>query len=330
MVKKRLFQLLGLFCPRYFPLSMSYIKLRAYRKKHHIDQKKCKKLNYKYCRSYYKFFNVNPNKYFNNCSIKPLKNVVFIYWNGGMDNMPKMAKMCLERLISTTRFEVIILNNGNLAKYSTVDERIIKMQKNGEISIQLFSDILRINLLAIHDAIWVDSTIFLRKDFPIDIMEYDFVSPYCDGDVSLFDNKPSLYRYPDLSLSQIYFLAGKKKNIFIKWYDTLLEYLFSETKILKNYKPYYLSYFAFEFLSENDGEFKTYLKSRKPSNSNAECIEGLKDEIYDDEKMSYIFDDDTYLYKLSYKMNFVPKIDNKLTVFGKFLELYQIDENDVL
>lgn len=323
-------QVFGLLSPKYFKPVFNKIYLSLYAKFFPYNATKLRKLNKSYCQSFYKFFESSGNyNYFTNEGVEPLKDVVFVFWNGGVEKMPKIARLCYERLISITRFKVILLDNENYKNYSTIDQRIINMYEKGDIPIQLFADILRVNLLAIHDCIWMDSTLFLRHDFPEDILSSNFTSPYRGENKFLFEDIPNFYQYPDLSLSQNYFLAGKNKKIFIAWYNLLLSYLFNETKFLKVARPYYLSYFTVEYLNDNNSEFYKYLQERTLSNRNVEKVEGLKDEIYDENKFAYIFDKDTYIYKLSYKMKFNFKKNDNLTVFGKFAELYNIKESDI-
>lgn len=325
------FQVFGLLSPKYYSIVLSKIELKFGSIRKEINQSKLKKANEKYCHSFYKFLKKYINEsYFKANNVKSLKNVVFVYWDSGLETMPKIARFCFERLKAITRFEVILIDKNNIQEYSCIDPEILSMYRNREISLTMFSDILRYNLLAIHDCIWLDSTVFLREDFPLDILNFDFISPYCKKGKSLFDNIPAFYKFPDLSLSQSYFLAGKKKEIFIKRYDLTVAYLKSETIFLKIARPYYLTYFVFEFLNDEDLKFHKNLENRMASNENAECIEGLKDEIYDHSMYGYIFSNDTFLFKLSYKMDFKAIKNNQLTVFGKFLETYNISENDII
>lgn len=313
----------ALFNFKYSRYIFSKIRFRLYRGN---EQQKLKKLNYASCKAYFKYFrNTKVVNYFNPGTLKKLSNVVFVFWNSSEDTMPSIVKECVKRLKETTRFNVILLNSDNLNQYSTLNNEVFELYENKKISIQLFSDLLRINLLSIHDAIWVDSTVFLIKDFPNNILDLNFVSPYAGKEKSLFDGKPNIYKFPDLSLSQSYFMCGNNKNIFIKWYNLLLSYLMNESSILENIRPYFVTYYAFEYLITEDVEFKKEIGERNISNVNAECIEGLHDSLYDD-KLSYIFGGDTYLYKLSNKMDFKKTIDDKLTVYGEFCNRFKFDE----
>lgn len=291
------------------------------------DQAIYKKLNMKLCEGLYPAFkDVKIKNYFNASGVKKLSNVVFVYWHTGEDTMPKIVKECYERLKKTTRFEVILITSNNIKQYSTINDDIYNLYLKGDLSIQMFSDILRINLLSIHEAIWVDATLFLKEDFPIDIFKYDFISPYAGKDKSLFDNKPNLFYIPDLSLSQIYFMAGTNKNIFITWYNFLVSYYLNEPKIIKNVRPYFINYYAFEYLLNYNDNFKPLLSHRNISNINVESINGFYNEIYTD-KLAYIFEGDTYILKLSNKTNYNKTINGKLTVYGEFCRRYNFDQD---
>lgn len=325
---KKLCALVNIFNPNYTIMIWRNLKLFLYNHLGKNNKKTYDKLNEDYCKSYFKYFDkTNYSLSINSDGISKLSNVVFVFWYDGLETMPKIAKLCYKNLLKTTKYKVILLDKNNLNKYSNISPTIYKLLDTGKIGLTLFSDILRLNLLSIHDAIWLDSTCFLYKDFPEDIFDKEFVTIYPENGESIFDNIPKFYFAPDLHLQQSYFLAGKNKNLFINAYNLICSYLINETKTLFAFRPYYITYFAFEYLYCTNSNIKLVANARTVNNRFVERIEGHLNEIYKDNEYTTYFDDSTYLYKLSYKFNFKTKVDNQLTPFGKLLELKGIDCN---
>ena len=118
------------------------------------------------------------------------------------------------------------------------------------------------------------------------------------------------------------------QNLFKKWYSLLVSYLINgETKFLRSIRPYYITYFIFEYLYETDEKIKEVADSRTVNNRYVERIEGHNKEIYYETDFARYFDNSTFIYKLSYKMNLPTSIDGQLTPLGKLLELKGVEFN---
>ena len=319
---------LNILNPKYTLIIFNKIRFFLYYKFGNNKKLTYEKLNTRLCKSFYKYFKINDNFYnIDNTSIIPLSNVVFLFWYDGLDSMPKLVKTCYYNLLKTTRYKVILIDKNNIKMYSNISNDIYNLVKNNIISMTLFSDILRLNLLSIHNAIWLDSTCFLYRDFPKDIFNTKFLTIYPPKNKSIFDNIPKFYYAPDLHLQQSYFLVGTDKYIFKKWYNLLTTYILNETTTLRHFRPYYLMYFIFEYLYSTDEKIRLDANNREINNDLVETIEGHNDSTYVDSDFNKYFNNTTFLYKLSYKMKFEPYIDGVLTPYGKLLQLKGMDIN---
>lgn len=325
---KKICSLINIFNPKYTNMIWRNLELFLYNHLGKNNKNTYDKLNKKYCKSYFKYFKkLSYSTSLRTDGITKLSKVIFVFWYDGAETMPKLVKLCYENLLKTTKYPVILLDKNNLEKYSNISPTIYKLLEDKKISLTLFSDLLRLNLLSIHDAIWLDSTCFLYKDFPNNIFDKEFVTIYPKKGESIFDNIPKFYYAPDLHFQQSYFLAGKNKNIFTNVYNLLCLYLTNETKVLYAYRPYYITYFTFEYLYYTNSDIKKIADKRTVNNRFVERIEGHLDAIYAENEFSSYFDDSTYLYKLSYKADFKTRINNQLTPFGKLLQLKGLDFN---
>ena len=321
-------KLTSLFLPKYSKIAFWNIIYNQYMNFGNNNKEIYNILNKKVTNSYYKFIKKASKNTLaiSNYTGTVLNSVIFVFWYTGIETMPSIIKLCYNNLVKTTKYKVIPLDKNNMLEYTNIDKRILDMVEKKEITITLFSDILRTNLLAIHNAIWLDASCFLYKDFPTNIFEYDFLTIVPKKNESILDNLPCFYYAPDLHINQTYFLVGKDKTIFQKWYNYLTNYFVNETKTLKFFRPYYISYYIFEYLYENDVMIKESCDKRVVNNRCVERINANRNTIYVEKQHGFYFDETTYMYKLSQKGEaFLTNVDGQLTPFGKLLELKGID-----
>ena len=322
-INKFFANVISLLIPKYHSVAKYKFALFFYGKFGHNKKEVYDKLNKKYCDSFFKIFDALKFKKSDdktNKNLVSVENTVFVYWNTGHDSMPKIVKMCYENLVKTTTLNVVLIDSQNIKRYSTIPEKIYSLVNKKIISYTLFSDLLRINLLSIHkNCIWLDATCFLYKDFPKDIFSYKFLTVYPGENKSLFDNIPKFYYAPDLKFQQSYFLNGSDNKIFLKMYNLLINYLFQENMFRRALRPYYLLYYIFEFLYQTDEQVYEAAIRRVINNDFAERIEGNLNSIYSDKDEFIYFNNNTYLYKLSYKAKFQEYSKGELTNFGFLL-----------
>ena len=320
----------SLFWPKYSKIAFWNIIYNQYMNFGKNKKEIYNSLNKKIAYSYYKFIKkASKNTFVTiNYTGTVLEDVIFVFWYDGFDNMPQIIKMCYKNLIKTTKYRVILLTKENMLEFTDIDKRIISMLEKKEITLTTFSDILRVNLLSIHNAIWLDASCFLYNDFPTEIFKYSFLTVCPNNGESVLDGLPCFYPTVDFHLVQSYFLVGKDKTIFQKWYNLLINYFVNETKTLKFFRPYYITYFIFEYLYDEDKIVRDCCNQRVVNNTKVERINGNRSTIYTDNDYDYYFSNDTFLYKLSQKgKDFLTNVDGQLTPFGKLLELKGIDYN---
>ena len=118
-----------------------------------------------------------------------------------------------------------LIDKNNYRKFTDIDNIILTDFEKGKISIQVFSDILRFNLLKNNGGIWIDSTImfFNKMDLlknlnnkPIESLE--------------FSSTRYFMKYEKYNCSWSgYFFASRKGSLFVKVVDEV-------------FREYYLKY----------------------------------------------------------------------------------------
>lgn len=97
---------------------------------------------------------------------------IYLMWYQGYDNAPNLVKLCrksVEHFYSDDH-KIEIIDKENISSYISPNNHIYRLFKEGKISIQIFSDYLRMTILYERGGTWIDSTVlFLSK---IDLNKY--------------------------------------------------------------------------------------------------------------------------------------------------------------
>ena len=228
----------------------------------------------------------------------------FMWWQD-VDNMPELIRATYNnRYRYSLNRPVVLITKNNFSNYAPDSNYIYnQLVINHRISITHFSDYLRCELLYRHGGIWLDSTILMTSTFD------DWVS-----DSSFFTIKKQAVAN-NSHIWTTYCLGSKRHSSFFKYildfynlyykkYNTVIDYYLFDEIINLGY-----SYFP---------SIKQLIDSIPVNNVNAlDAVSHLND--LEDE---YVFPQDTYLYKLTWKNNFIKNINSKNTVYGKIISDY--------
>ncbi len=103
--------------------------------------------------------------------------IVWWLWLQGEESAPDICKSCLASLRRhLPERKIIVLTEKNLWNYVDFPEYIKEKYRKGYISNAHFSDLVRVQLLAMHGGLWIDSTVYLtsRPDYAFDIPLFVF------------------------------------------------------------------------------------------------------------------------------------------------------------
>ena len=129
---------------------------------------------------------------------------LFIYWDQGFENSPKLVQKCLLTWKKhNPTWNIIELDNTNLSQYIDLKP---ELHENIHITKASMSDIIRICLLEKYGGLWVDATTYCVK--PLD----DWLPQYITSGFFAF----SKYEPEHNMLISSWFLYGDKDNYIIK------------------------------------------------------------------------------------------------------------------
>ncbi len=230
---------------------------------------------------------------------------IWIFWWQGMEQAPDLVKTCVASIKKhAEQHPVIVLDQDNYREYVTLPVHVMDKFRKGKITVTHFSDLLRVVLLYKYGGIWMDATLYMTREFDKEIENASFYSINHCGD-----------REATVRLGQwtAFFLASGKGNAII---GMLRELFFEYWKTEEELIVYLLVDYFLTLIYENDTDARKVLKNLPVSNRD---LFALCDILHSDCSALGTLDRATYLYKLSYKMNFQEEIHGRETVYHRLV-----------
>lgn len=230
----------------------------------------------------------------------PKNNIIWTMWWQGLDDAPDIVKACINNLKKKNPSKkVIVITEKNYYKYVHLNPHIIKNLNDKKISITHFSDIYRTNLLYLYGGIWIDSTVWVTKGFDNELFEKEFYSI----NTGKYTNDPSHGRWTTFFLeakvnSRVLDFIRKCFEIYCKEYDIFLDYILFD---------YFIN-----IAIDNDANIKDMFSDIPYNNKRVFKMEEILNDSFN---ANFFQEDDTYLYKLTYKKKFFKKSENDAPTF---------------
>ncbi len=171
------------------------------------------------------------------------KTPVWCCWWQGEEKMPELVKMCnmrLKQVLPSEKAELKMITLDNYTNYVTFPKYIIEKFNEGKISMTALSDVLRVALLSEYGGFWIDSTVFISEEFPMEFISNDF---YCQRmyDPQKWSREACKGRWCG------FLISGSKGNIifhflreaFYQWwkdYDCVIDYVILDYFLLTAYR----------------------------------------------------------------------------------------------
>lgn len=234
-------------------------------------------------------------------------NTIWQMWWQGIESVPPLVKTCLESVRKFYPNNVVLITQDNYKDYVNIPESILKKYKQGIISIQAFSDVVRTLLLADRGGIWIDATCLLTNKIPKDILESP-VFYFKSVTWSLNNSVPSeevlrlLTRIPTylgaIHTGSSWFIVSKKGSyLFAMLKRMIVEYWENENSLI----DYFLFHLLLTVLIVNNPiAKKMYEEMLTLSNRDPHLLLNLLKDEYSES----LFEDikcRSFIHKLSYK-----------------------------
>ena len=229
--------------------------------------------------------------------------VIWTMWWQGEEKAPNIVKSTLyymRKFAKKHGYRMIVVDSENIEEYVTIPDTIYRKLETKKINLANFSDLVRFMLIDQHGGIWLDSTMYMDKEFPISILEREFSSiNHPDGlDISMDDNITNK-RWVSFCLS------GTKGNIVAKSMKYFMIDQIENNEVLPDY---FMVDFGLDYLYDEFEEIRDILVSIPEYSSQ-------KDIFWLDVNRNSIFDKEEWekellinkIFKTTYKIeNILP------------------------
>ena len=235
---------------------------------------------------------------------------IWVCWFQGYDNAPLLVKKCIDSIKKSTSHPINIITAENIYDYIELPKFIYEKYEKKIISNAQFSDIIRMSLIAKYGGIWIDATVYIPKEIPEKIFQEPFFT--CKRNIQNNSGYISGYRWTS-------FINGGCKDCII---HKLVRDLFYEYWKRNDYLIDYLlvDYFIYLAYLEND-QARELIDNLQYNNPHIDDYQEIMDLPFDSQKyLRLVNSDDTYFYKLSWRMDFKETNDDgKQTFYGHFM-----------
>lgn len=227
-------------------------------------------------------------------------------WLQGVEQSPAIVKNCMKSVekYKNANQQIIIVTEENYNEYIDLPPFIINKRKSGKIPAALFSDILRVYLLASYGGYWIDATCLLTAKIPQTIADSNFFMFHSAGE----------FEYTQI---QSCFIHSKENEYLLQRWKQLM------TELCKK-EDFMLHYFQMHLM------FKAMIRCDKKAKEQYEKMPYIQDNamhiIFDFCKNNIPYSPDKL--KLAESKSFIHKLTYKFKQSeGSFIEALEKEES---
>lgn len=156
--------------------------------------------------------------------------IIWTLWLQGYQSAPVIVQRTLDNMrefAENNGFQFRLLDETTLTQFIIFPEHILQKQAAGLMTSTAIADLLRVSLLATYGGTWIDSTVLIDKEFPVDYLERSFFS-LKTGDMSDFSPNIAKNRWKTFLLSgnsALYTFTMDFFHEYYKKFDRQVDYL---------------------------------------------------------------------------------------------------------
>lgn len=241
---------------------------------------------------------------------------IWVFWGQGEENMPPLVRACYKQLTHYND-NVTLVTIKNIKEYIDIPAIIYEKAHKGVISWAHFSDITRNTLLTKHGGLWIDATVWVSGEIPINkISQLDFFS--ANGKIPTSSRSTSFWTSFEYNWSTWCMWSKSADN---RLFAFVSEMLISIAEREKQWPDYviqdYLIYYAYKNIP---GIEEMLAQSVAIPCRNRNKLAEMMNDKFDEKRYKELIEND-FVFKLSYRAKWKEQtIDNQQTFYGKILD----------
>lgn len=232
----------------------------------------------------------------------PYPSSIWVCWWQGEKHMPEIVRICYASLLKHANgHPVHLITKDNYQQYVEMPEWVMNKFDAGIISITHFSDLLRLTLLSTYGGFWMDATLYLTGDLPLEMPAFFTLKQEAKD-----DSYVSNYRWSG------YCMGGTNNNpIFSKAYNMLVcDYWKMHDRLIN----YYILDYVYDLLYQSDEAIREMIDANPYNNPDVDFLVGHMSRPYDEGEWKRICKG-TYIHKLSWKQSYHEQCDKQKTYY---------------
>lgn len=253
---------------------------------------------------------------------KVYSNIIWQCWFQGVENMPKLIRVCTESVKEHNKDKKItLITEQNCREYISLPDYIWDKYKRGIIPYAQFSDIIRLMLLEKYGGVWIDATILLTGKLPKEAFESDFFTykntlGLCFEKVKNFKELEIMCNHLNrpIMLPSTWFISSASNNLIISlWLKLLLEYWKHEDRLVDYF---IMDYFFVLLLLKNKSCRNEFENIPNYLTTHVEILLSVLSEDFDSDLFEEI-KSMSPIHKLT--LNYIPSKPNNKRFYDKII-----------
>lgn len=235
---------------------------------------------------------------------------IWVCWWDGVDQAPILVQKCINSIkTNANNHPVYVITKDNYMEYLEVSDFIFDKVVNGNMKLAHFADYLRVCLLEKYGGLWLDATIYCSEKLPEDYFSIPFFT--CKSEI-----KKGFY-ISDYQWTT-FCLGGWKHNIFYKFMKDSFETYWKRC----DYAIDYLFFDDLIYLAKNNiPSINELMEKVQINNIHRDDLQAAMNKSEDSCNWNSIINEDTCLYKLSWRESYIEKKSNgEETIYGRFIK----------
>ena len=237
---------------------------------------------------------------------------IWVCWLQGEENAPQLVKNCINSIRKhANNHEVIVITEENYSDYIKIPQYITDKYNQKKISAAHFSDIIRMMLIRDYGGLWLDATVYCKKDIPMSIFNQPVFSCKSERQKT---NYISEYQWTS------FILGGKKNSLFYRFMvDFYLDYWKKEEVAI----DYLFMDYVIVLARKNLDIIDSQIENIPINNVDRDYLASIFNNKFEEKEYSNFINSDTYLYKLSWRENFKKYTqDGEKTFYDVYINRY--------
>lgn len=237
------------------------------------------------------------------------KTIAWVCWWQGQESMPDIVRACIEsqKRNLPDNMEQVIVTEKNYGNYIELPDYILEKVRRGDITLTTLSDIIRASLLYKYGGFWMDATLLVLKPLRNDIMTYP-----------IYTRSLQETQYCTDTMWAGWFMYAKAGNMLFRFLMESFYFYFSTHDKIRHYLM--IDYLV-AIACNTFPEVRAQLKKIPYNNEGAlELAKHLTEEF--DKRRFEKYVEETFIQKLTYKLNFNAINRKSYTVYAHLIDEY--------